>query len=375
MEGLPQLQWTAFLIREVHIWIYDQCGLVSFKHRKYSVGVIYVVLMNLPREIRFKRENVIIVGLIPGPKEPPEVINSYLTPLVCELLKLWSGVCLQISDEITIRGALLCVGCDLPAGRKTCGFLSYMANLGCTRCYISFAGEDGGRNFYSPPEQVWPARSNQQHRRDVNTVLNSKNKTEKKRNESAVGCRYSSLLQLPYFDPVRMLVIDPMHNLYLGTAKYLTHEVWPQKSILTKNALSLVEDRIKAVNLPTGIHIGRLPANVGSGVTLTAEQWLNWVNYFSIFCLFGILPSDQMECWRHFVLASRTLCKPSLSATDITLASALLRQFCKRFICTHILPIAFEIMDLSIPFGSFLSKGITVFYPMNQATIVLLKSN
>ena len=31
------------------------------------------------------------------------------------------------------------------------------------------------------------------------------------------------------------------------------------------------------------------------------------------------------------MLASRTLCKPSLIATDITLASALLRQFCKCF--------------------------------------------
>ena len=87
----------------MHIWIYDQYGLVSaVKHRKYSVGVIYVVLMNLPREIQFKRENVIIVGLIPGPKEPPEVINSYSTTLICELLKLWSSVCLQISDEIRI---------------------------------------------------------------------------------------------------------------------------------------------------------------------------------------------------------------------------------------------------------------------------------
>ena len=66
--------------------------------------------MNLPREIRFKRENVIIVGLIPGPTEPPEVINSYLTPLVCELLNLWSGVCLQFSDRIMIRGAVLCLG-------------------------------------------------------------------------------------------------------------------------------------------------------------------------------------------------------------------------------------------------------------------------
>ena len=106
------------------------------------------------------------------------MINSYLTPLVCELLKLWSGVCFQFSDRIMIRGALLCVGCDLPAGRKTCGFLSY----------ILFAGENGRRNFSSRPEQVWPARSNQQHRRNVKTVLNSINKTEKKRNESAVGC-------------------------------------------------------------------------------------------------------------------------------------------------------------------------------------------
>lgn len=38
-----------------------------FKHRTYSVGVIYVAIMNLPRHMRFKRENIVIVGLIPGP--------------------------------------------------------------------------------------------------------------------------------------------------------------------------------------------------------------------------------------------------------------------------------------------------------------------
>lgn len=33
-----------------------------FKLTQYSVGVIYLVIMNLPRSIRFKSENVIIVG-------------------------------------------------------------------------------------------------------------------------------------------------------------------------------------------------------------------------------------------------------------------------------------------------------------------------
>jgi len=38
--------------------------------------------------------------------------------------------------------------------------------------------------------------------------------------ESKAGCRYSELLLLPYFDASRMLIIDVMHNMYLGTAKY-----------------------------------------------------------------------------------------------------------------------------------------------------------
>lgn len=41
-----------------------------FKHSPYSVGVIYLALMNLPRGERYKRENIIVVGIIPGPGEP-----------------------------------------------------------------------------------------------------------------------------------------------------------------------------------------------------------------------------------------------------------------------------------------------------------------
>ena len=41
-----------------------------FDHTQYSVGVIYLVIRNLPRAVRFKPENVIIVSTIPGPKEP-----------------------------------------------------------------------------------------------------------------------------------------------------------------------------------------------------------------------------------------------------------------------------------------------------------------
>ena len=41
-----------------------------FKHSPYSVGVIYLAVMNLPRAERFKRRNIIVVGILPAPGEP-----------------------------------------------------------------------------------------------------------------------------------------------------------------------------------------------------------------------------------------------------------------------------------------------------------------
>ena len=41
-------------------------------------------------------------------------------------------------------------------------------------------------------------------------------------------------------------------------------------------------------------------------------------------------PKDDLECWRHFVLAARFLCKPYVTLNDIVLADALLLYFCKR---------------------------------------------
>lgn len=86
-----------------------------FKLARYSVGVIYLVVMNLPRNERFKVENVILVGVIPGPHEPSRSINTYLSPLVDDFLVLWEGW--HVCGEI-VKGVLLCVASDLPAARK-----------------------------------------------------------------------------------------------------------------------------------------------------------------------------------------------------------------------------------------------------------------
>ena len=57
--------------------------------------------------MRFRRENVLIVGIIPGPSEPSHNINSYLEPLIEDLKSLWKGVTVNLSGkQVTIRHAL-----------------------------------------------------------------------------------------------------------------------------------------------------------------------------------------------------------------------------------------------------------------------------
>ena len=53
-----------------------------FKHTNSSVGAMYLTFMDLPYQERFKRENLILLGIIPGPGQPPRDINQYIRPFV-----------------------------------------------------------------------------------------------------------------------------------------------------------------------------------------------------------------------------------------------------------------------------------------------------
>ena len=94
-----------------------------YKHVTYSVGVIYLAIMNLPREERYKRENILLIGILPSSQEPSRSINSYLNPLVKEFTNFLEGVTVSVhmhdcTVQKFVRCALLCVSCYLPAERK-----------------------------------------------------------------------------------------------------------------------------------------------------------------------------------------------------------------------------------------------------------------
>ena len=126
-----------------------------------------------------------------------------------------------------------------------------------------------------------------------------------------------------------MLGIDPMHTIFLCVAKHYLQNVWIKKNLISETQFSKIQNKVDRIKVPAGI--GRILIKIQSGfATFTADQFKNWVLYYSILSLRGILIGADMECWKHFVLACRILCSKCINKEKLQLADALLLKFCKR---------------------------------------------
>ena len=123
-----------------------------------------------------------------------------------------------------------------------------------------------------------------------------------------------------------MLTIDPMHNLFLCSGKHILKDAL---GLISDSQFDLIQDRTDRIICPPDI--GRIPNKIKSGFSsFTADQYKNWIVYFSLFSLRDILFGSDLECWRHFILACRYLCSREITLDQIKIVDALILQFCKR---------------------------------------------
>lgn len=299
-----------------------------YKHVSYSVGVIYAVLINLPRNIRYRPENVIVVGIIPGPHEPKTHINTYLGPLVNELLQLHKGDWIETtSGRQFIRCVVAGISSDIPATRKAAGFVGHNATKACSRCLKEFPRINDRSDCTGFERELWPPRTHAIHCNQAYETLTAKTKSARKEIELKYGTRYSVLFELPYYDAIRFAVIDVMHNLFLGTAKNIM-SIWKDKQLLSKSDFQTIEERIKKMNVPGDV--GRIPYKIESGLSsLTADQWKIWTCQYSLYVLTDLLPKEHLDCWWLFVQACLIVCQPMLTKSAIDKADKFLLEFCQ----------------------------------------------
>ena len=176
----------------------------------------------------------------------------------------------------------MCVACDIPATRKVFGFTGHSPSHSCSKCTKVFQGSAGNMSFSG--FDACSLTTNEQHRQQAQHILNQTSTADKINLEKLYGNRSSEIMELPYFNCTRYHIIDPMHNLFLGTAKQIMKNVWidSQNPLISKNDLEKIQAKMDDVKAPSSI--GRMPRKIANGYGgFTADQWKTWKILFSSF--------------------------------------------------------------------------------------------
>jgi len=292
---------------------------------KYSMGVLYLTILNLPRKLRFRKENIIVLGLIPGPKEPTLHINGYLEKIVEELNTLYeSGLVIKTKKKtFIIRAILIAITADLPAMRKLLSFLGTTGLKGCSKCEKNMEeGKWRGPHTGSPNRTHSGLKDAARHYKD--TVQNQTQDTQHAKEHFA---RWNPLYKLSYWNMHRFHLLDGMHNLFLGLVfahlQYLKNQL-----NLNIKEMDLVLNRFIA-ECPN--EIGRLPTNLFHRLkSAKAVELKNFALYFSLPLFQQFLPPQHFACWRLLVLVLQLLCSPTVNETSLGYAQLLLMVYLAR---------------------------------------------
>ena len=306
-----------------------------FTYTQHSTGAVYASICNLPRSERNKPENIIYLGFLPGPKEVGlERINHYLAPIVDEFLELWRGwnvKTYEYPDGLDIKVALIVGSSDIPATRKLFGHGS--AVMKCHRCEKrSTYSHDYKKTHYGGMEEYdeWMTRPADPllHRQYAQEWIKCSSKNTREHHFKEHGVRWTELLRLPYMDPIRFAVVDPMHCLFLGVAKWIIKSIFVKQNKLTMEQLRVAQERMKHVDLPSDI--GRIPAKIAIGndgfSNLTADQWKTFIMIYSTTVLWDMLDDNDRKILGHFVRACNLLVARIITEDDLKEAQERLKD-------------------------------------------------
>ena len=323
-------------------FMFNTDGAPVFKSSKMSIWPIYLVINELPINIRFNKENMILAGLWFGSKKP--FMLSFLKPIVKELEKLENGVEMKCRERgtFTMRAILLACICDLPARAILMNFVQYNGAYCCAKCLqrgeSTASGKGHAHTFsFQDDNPKGPARSDASVKE---AALKSHEQLLNNKSSATVdGVKGISLLMgLKYFDTVKGTGIDYMHGTLLGVQKLLLNLWLSQRH--SKEAFSIfknlddVEKRISQLKPPSNIK--RAPRSIQETLKYwKASEFRAFLLYYGVPVLNNILPSHLFQHYILLVQATFLLLKDGITEADFQEAETCLIQFVQLFQCFY----------------------------------------
>src|SRR4051812_23678926 len=104
-------------------------------------------------------------------------------------------------------------------------------------------------------------------------------------------------------NPIRFAVVDPMHCLFLGVAKWIIKSIFIGQNKLSMEKLRIAQKKMDDINLPSDL--GRIPPKIAIGnegfFNLTADQWKTFIMIYSTTILWDMLDDKDRKILGHFI--------------------------------------------------------------------------
>ncbi|KAG9223512.1 hypothetical protein CCMSSC00406_0007004 [Pleurotus cornucopiae] len=216
-----------------------------------SWGLFSTACLNLPESEMHKPEKMYF-NIIPGPHEPDvNQLNHFMRPFVDEMCTSWTRGVYYTRTALCPEGrisrdAVACVVCDLLGARKAAGLPYPRSHAYCSVCQC-FKQATLGR--FDP--ENWVEHDVEQMHKFAESYRDAPTIDARQKLFDKFKVRWSELWRLPYWNPVRQLVVDVMHAVYENWAEFFYRDTLKLTSAKAKAKLKCIPAFKLTFQMPT----------------------------------------------------------------------------------------------------------------------------
>uniref|UniRef100_A0ABD2WXD5 Uncharacterized protein n=1 Tax=Trichogramma kaykai TaxID=54128 RepID=A0ABD2WXD5_9HYME len=287
--------------------VFNTDGAAKFKCSKQSVWPLYLMINELPIQIRTK--HLVVCGLIFGPNKPDMTI--FLDKFV-DLINNIRIPCTINNQERLLKIYILTCCVDAVARAPIQGIKQFNGHYGCSWC-LHPGVTVGVKRF--PVMRKQPEL--RQHDEMISLMLEADSENPK------FGVRFPSpLMNLPQFDVVDGFIPDYLHMALEGVGKqfssyHLAH--------LSDDKLEELDDIMLSIAVP--LQIARRTRKITDREKWKAREWENFILYYSPVIFDSLLTEDLMEHWLLFVESLYIIISDKIDVRDLDKADEKLHKF------------------------------------------------
>ena len=297
---------------------------------QYSCTPLAVIVFNLPPTIHMQLENILCLGVIPGPHEP-KLLNTFLHPLYMECIAGAQGV--KVFNAATLctfelHFFIIVVIADIKALIKSLGTKGPNGISPCHKCpirgmhnstnpsvtthYIPFTPPGGECQYdYLLANPRTTATFHEQYKK----IHNAPTKQAKDALRKEFGINYESLIaKAPGMDLVASHPVGPMHeiaenlmpNLFkLWSGRFKGLDEGSGDYRISVDDWNMIGQELEAswMTIPSAF-VRKMPNIFLSPSKMQAEDWMFWGLWLSPYLLAGRLPEPY---YSHHLLLVKAL--------------------------------------------------------------------